>query len=85
MSVANYDFSVVCLEFGDNNAKVPCTRAMEYCAHTRNRERCGTEQSLSWQKAKDETVPGDPEPVGPALVVTYRVFYLQVVKKEKGN
>lgn len=42
-------------------------------------------QSNSWQRVKDEKVPGDPEPVGTALVVTYRVFHLQVVKKEKGN
>ena len=37
----------------------------------------------SRQRVKDENVPDDPELIGTALLVTYRVFYLQVVKKEK--
>lgn len=41
-------------------------------------------KDYSRQRVKDENAPDDPELIGTALLVTYRVFYLQVVK-EKGK
>ena len=37
----------------------------------------------SRQRIKGENVPDDPELTGTALLATCRVFYLQVIKKEK--
>lgn len=68
--------------------KVLCTKAVQYCVNTKQRKVWpgnATEQNLIWKRVEDETVPGDPELMGPVLVVTHRVFYLQVVKKEKGK
>lgn len=54
VSGASYDFSVVCLEFGDNNSKLLCTKAMEYCVHTK------IEKDLLWQchRTKPQLVKG---------------------------
>lgn len=55
MSVSSYDFSVVCLEFEDNNVKSPLHQGWGALVHTLK-----IEKDLAWQchRAKPELAKG---------------------------
>lgn len=55
VSVSNYDFSVVCLEFGDNIAKIPLHQGCGVLLYTQK-----IEKDLAWQchRAKPQLAKG---------------------------